>query len=109
MIQLTIQKKVLIKLVLYIFLAAKCLKVTRIDKKNQYLDIKFRLLQVMDNMILKNKKIDIEYYITSYSGLFLNIIICNINEHQIYMSYVLRVKNYNKKIKHQVLFLLLKL
>ena len=26
-------------------------EVTKIDKKNQYLDIKFRLLQVMDNMI----------------------------------------------------------
>ena len=79
-------------------LATKCLKVTRIDKKNQYLDIKFRLLQVMDNMILKNKKIDIEYYITSYSGLFLNIIICKINNFHVHMSYTLRVRNYLKEI-----------
>jgi len=87
-------------------LATKCLKITRIDKKNQYLDIKFRLLQVMDNMILKNKKIDIEYYITSYSGLFLNIIICKINNFHVHMSYTLRVRNYlkdiNPKEKHSL-------
>ena len=77
-------------------LATKCLTVTRTEKKNQYLDIKFRLLQVMGHMISKNQKIDIEYYITSYSGLFLNIIICKINHFHIHMSYILRVRNYSK-------------
>lgn len=79
-------------------LATKCLNITRTEKKNQYLDIKFRLLQVMDNMISKNNKIDIEYYITGYSGLFLNIIICKINEFHVHMSYTLRVRDYSKGI-----------
>jgi hypothetical protein len=81
-------------------LAAKCLKMTRFEKKNQYLDIKFRLLQVMANMILKSKskKIDIEYYITSYAGLFLNIIICKIDNFHVHMSYTLRVRDYSKEI-----------
>jgi|TARA_Y100000389_G_scaffold195811_1_gene227779 exoribonuclease R len=78
--------------------ATKCLKMTRIEKKNQYLDIKFRLLQVMNNMISKNNKIGIEYYITGYSGLFLNIIICKINDFYVHMSYTLRVRNYSKDI-----------
>ena len=79
-------------------LATKCLKMTRFEKKNQYLDIKFRLLQVMANMISKSKKIDIEYYITSYAGLFLNIIICKIDTFHVHMSYTLRVRNYLKEI-----------
>jgi exoribonuclease R len=78
--------------------ATKCMKITRVEKKNQYLDIKFRLLQVMHNMILKNKKICIEYYITSYSGLFLNLIICKINAFNVHMSYTLRIRNYLKEI-----------
>ena len=87
-------------------LATRCMKMTRFEKKNQYLDIKFRLLQVMDNMIFENKKIDIEYYITGYSGLFLNIIICNINNFHVHMSYTLRVRDYvkeiNPKAKHSI-------
>jgi exoribonuclease R len=79
-------------------LSAKCLKVARFEKKTQYLDIKFRLLQVMDNMILKNKKIDIEYYITNYKGLFLNIIIDKIDNFCVHMSYTLRVRDYLKEI-----------
>ena len=79
-------------------LATRCMKTTRFEKKNQYLDIKFRLLQVMANMIYENKKIDIEYYITGYSGLFLNIIICNINNFHVHMSYTLRVRDYVKEI-----------
>jgi len=62
------------------------------------LDIKFRLLQVMDNMIFKNRKIDIEYYVTSYSGLFLNIIIDKIDDFRVHMSYTLRVRDYAKEI-----------
>jgi len=87
-------------------LATRCMKMTRFEKKNQYLDIKFRLLQVMANMIFENKKIDIEYYITGYSGLFLNIIICNINNFHVHMSYTLRVRDYVKEInpkeKHSI-------
>ena len=49
-------------------------------------------------MISKNNKIGIEYYITGYSGLFLNIIICKINDFYVHMSYTLRVRNYSKDI-----------
>jgi ribonuclease R len=79
-------------------LAAKCLQVTRAEKKHQYLDIKFRLLQVMDTLLLHNETIEIGYYITGYSGLFLNIIICKINNYHVHMSYSLRIRNYSKNI-----------
>jgi ribonuclease R len=79
-------------------LARRCLHVTRTEKKHQYLDIKFRLLQVMDTLLLHNKTIEIGYYITGYSGLFLNIIICKINNYHVHMSYSLRIRNYSKDI-----------
>jgi len=79
-------------------LATKCLHVTRSEKKHQYLDIKFRLLQVMDTLISNDNAIEIGYYITGYSGLFLNIIICKINNYRVHMSYSLRVRNYSKDI-----------
>ena len=72
-----------------------CLITTREIKKIQYADLKYRLIQVMHNMILKNGKVNIKYYIISYSGLFLNLIICNIDEYNVKMSYTLRIKDYN--------------
>ena len=76
-------------------LSLKCLETTKKDKKNQYLDIKFRLLQVMDNMIYENGSIILEYYINSYIGSFLNIVVCKINNFRVHMTYTLRVKNFN--------------
>ena len=75
-----------------------CLRENKKDRKNQYLDIKFRLLQIMANMIYKNNNIHIEYYITGYHGLFLNVIICKIDTYNVHMSYTLRVRDYNKEI-----------
>ena len=62
--------------------ANMCLTVAKQDKKIQYLDIKFRLLQVIHNMLLLNEHVTLEYYVTSYSGLFLNVIISKINTFQ---------------------------
>ena len=83
-------------------LSTKCVNTTKKDKKNQYLDIKFRLLQVMHSMIENSGPILLEYYVTGYSGLFLNIIICKINDFHVHMSYTLRVRNYNKQINPEI-------
>jgi exoribonuclease R len=80
----------------------RCLTVTKQDKKTQYLDIKFRLLQVIHNMLLLNEPVLLEYYVTSYSGLFLNVIISKIHSIEtfdVHMSYTLRVKKYKNPIE----------
>lgn len=74
-----------------------CLKMTKSTKNIQYKDTKFRLIQTMSNMLLTDKTIDITYYITSYTGMFLNIIINKINEHVVYLSYTLRITNTKNK------------
>ena len=79
-----------------------CLTVAKQDKKIQYLDIKFRLLQVIHNMLLCGEHVTLEYYVTSYSGLFLNVIVSKIHSIEsfdVHMSYTLRVKKYNKHIE----------
>lgn len=42
-------------------------------------------------MLQTNGSLDLQYYITSYSGMFLNIIINKINDHVVYLSYTLRI------------------
>ena len=108
--------------------ANRCLTVAKQDKKTQYLDIKFRLLQVIHNMLLRGESVKLEYYVTSYSGLFLNVIISKIHSIEtfqtsdktsngsdgceatkgsvgceatfdVHMSYTLRVKKYKKPIE----------
>ena len=81
-----------------------CLITNKNEKKNQYLDIKYRLLQVIHNMLLKDNSVDLGYYVTSYTGLFLNIIISKINNFSVHMSYTLRVKNFNKLIDSKHMF-----
>ena len=82
-------------------LSVRCLQATKKDKKHQYLDIKFRLLQVMHNIVNDHGCVSLEYYITGYSGLFLNVIICKINDFHVHMSYTLRVRNYSKEINSE--------
>ena len=60
-------------------------------KNIQYRDTKFRLIETMRDMLLSNETIDIQYYVSSYTGRFLNIIINKINEHTVYLSYTLRI------------------
>lgn len=82
-------------------ISKKCDFVSRNDKKNQFADIKFRLLQIMTTMVHKDGKIDIKYYITNYKNGFINVMICNINNYNIRLSYSLRIK-YNGKINNDV-------
>ena len=71
-----------------------CFQVSKNMKKNQYKDIKFRLIQIMNRMLLYDN-LTLQYFITSYTGMFLNIIIFKISDHNVHMSYTLRVKDYN--------------
>tara|TARA_B100000424_G_scaffold57824_1_gene41870 strand:- start:5894 stop:7297 length:1404 start_codon:yes stop_codon:yes gene_type:complete len=85
-------------------IANKCLSISKNEKKNQYVDIKFRLLQVMFNMLLTNNNLELGYYITSYSGLFLNIIISKINNFSVHMSYTIRTRNFDKTIDPKYMY-----
>ena len=86
----------------------ECLKMTKTVKNIQYKDTKFRLIQTMNQMLQTNGSLDLQYYITSYSGMFLNIIINKINDHVVYLSYTLRiikkhVEFVTKKEKHIII------
>lgn len=72
-----------------------CLKMTKTVKNIQYKDTKFRLIQTMNQMLQTNGSLDLQYYITSFTGMFLNIIINKINDHVVYLSYTLRIINKN--------------
>ena len=72
-----------------------CMRLTKLMKNVQYKDTKFRLIQVMHKMLLNKENVTISYFISSYTGLFLNIIIENINEHSVYLSYTLRIPKLN--------------
>ena len=73
--------------------SSDCVKITKLIKNIQYKDIKFRLIQTISYMLLQTRFVNITYYISSYTGLFLNIIISNIDAHSVYLSYILRVPN----------------
>jgi exoribonuclease R len=86
-------------------LSNKCIGVSKKMKKIQYKDTKFRLLQVMSNMLYNKTHIDIIYYITSCKNGFLNLIICNIENYNVYMSYTVCVNGeyiYNTKDKYTI-------
>ena len=68
-----------------------CLRVTKVIKNLQYKDTKFRLVQTINSMLLKKEVVNICYYVSSYTGTYLNIIISKINNHSVYMSYTLRI------------------
>jgi len=68
-----------------------CVTISKTIKKIQYKDLKFRTIQTMSQILLNKDFILINYFISSYVGNFLNIIINNIDGHSIYISYTLRV------------------
>ena len=75
------------------FYSSICVTSSKNIKNIQYKDNKFRIIQAISSMLLKKKEVKIGYYITSYTGLFLNIIINYVNEDNIYLSYTLRIPN----------------
>ena len=87
-------------------LSDNCVHLSKKMKKVQYKDTKFRLIQTMNNMLKVTKKITIMYYVTSYMNGFLNIIINKIDNYNSYLSYSLRIPNYNNayeaKKKHTI-------
>jgi hypothetical protein len=74
-----------------------CISSSKNIKNIQYKDNKFRIIQAISSILIKKKEIKLGYYIASYTGLFLNIIINYINEHNIYLSYTLRIPNLLKQ------------
>jgi len=74
----------------------ECMRVSKAMKNVQYKDTKFRLIQVMHCALMNEQKINIGYFVSGYTGLFLNIIIDRINEHSVYLSYTLRIPNLQK-------------
>ena len=78
-----------------------CMRITKLMKNIQYKDNKFRLIQVMGSLLICEEPVKIGYYVSSYTGLFLNIIINSINEHTIYISYTLRINNLESN-KYQI-------
>lgn len=74
-----------------------CLKMTKTVKNIQYKDTKFRLIQTMSQVLLTTSSFDLQYFITSFTGMFLNIIINKINEHVVYLSYTLRITDRNRE------------
>jgi len=70
-----------------------CVRLTKSIKNIQYKDTKFRIVQTINNMLSNNELVNIKYYVSSYTGVYLNIIICNINQHSVYLSYTLRISD----------------
>lgn len=77
--------------------SSNCVKITRSIKNIQYKDTKFRLIQTMHQLLIEKGVIDITYYISSYTGIFLNIIISRIESNTVYLSYTLLVPNSRKE------------
>ena len=77
-------------------LADMCQRGAKSMRKLQYRDTKFRLLQTMNQMLisLPHRSINLTFFITGYTGGFLNLIVCRIDEHKVHMSYSLRLKNF---------------
>ena len=72
-------------------IANRCLTMAKKMKNIQYRDIKFRLIQTMNNMLQNNIPLHIVFFITSYTGLFLNVIVCNIQEHKVHMLSLIHI------------------
>jgi len=79
-------------------ISGRCQSLTKYMRKIQFNDKKFRTIETIYYMVKKNP-IQLKIRFVSYSGLFLNFIITEINDdeicHKISISYSLRIKKYN--------------
>ena len=87
-------------------LSNSCLSATKSAKQLQYKDTKFRLIQAMYYLLCVRESVTIQYYITSYTGLFLNLIICKINNHDVHLSYTLRTQKQTIEFDNKKLYIL---
>jgi exoribonuclease R len=79
-------------------LSEKCFIKTKESKKIQYMDTKFRLIQVMYQIIQVKKHLEIHFFCSNYRNGFINIIINKIDKHDVYFSYSLKRNNYKCNI-----------
>lgn len=73
-------------------------------KKIQYSDNKFRLIQLMNEIIKLKKSLEIQYYVSGYINGFINIIIKKIDNINVYLSYSLKRNNYKENIDKSIVF-----
>ena len=85
-------------------ISSTCLNMTRKMKQIQYKDNKFRLVQCMYNLLFVCNELNMTFYITGFTGLFLNVIICKVNNHDVYLSYTLKTKVCNLKIDNKKMY-----
>ena len=83
----------------------KCCDFTKKERNIQYNDKKFRLLQLIHNLLEKGSNISIQFRISGYTGLFLNCIINKLFideiESSISVSYTLRLPNIKIQIDNE--------
>lgn len=78
-------------------LTEKCLFESKKDKKIQFSDKKFRTLQIIENIIHNEGSVIIEFLCSSYTGMFLNLIISKVNGYNTHLSYTLRIPKSEKE------------
>jgi hypothetical protein len=64
------------------------------DRKLQYADTKFRIIQAINNIVLTDGTIQLSIKFTGYRGSYLNFSIKRVNEFYTSVSYTLKLKKY---------------
>ena len=72
--------------------------VNKKHKKIQFRDYKFRFLQCLEIECKKSNPLCITFYFSSFFNPFLNLIICNLNDDPIHISYVIKINESNIKL-----------
>ena len=68
-----------------------CLSASKSVRNIQFRDKKFRVIQTIYSMLSNRKSVNISYFISCYTAPYLNLIIRNIHESSVYISYTLCV------------------